>query len=76
MSRIPRISGKEILQILLREGFSLSHIRGSHHYLRKAGNSSLVVIPVHGNQILPHGTFRSILHQANITLTEFLNMIN
>ena len=61
MTRLPRVSGREVIRALLNGGFALSHIRGSHHYLRKPGTQSLVVIPVHGNRTLPLGTLRSIL---------------
>ena len=64
MSRLPKPTGKEILAALLRDGFVLTHVRGSHHYLRKSGDGGLVVVPVHGNHTLPAGTLRSILRQA------------
>ncbi|HKV06665.1 MAG TPA: type II toxin-antitoxin system HicA family toxin [Thermoanaerobaculia bacterium] len=37
----------EVLAALQRGGFTLTHVRGSHHYLRKSG-TGLVVVPVHG----------------------------
>jgi predicted RNA binding protein YcfA (HicA-like mRNA interferase family) len=66
LSRLPKATGKEILAALQREGFLLTHVRGSHHYLRKAGIGGLVVVPVHGNRTLPVGTLRSILRQAGL----------
>ena len=66
MSRLPKATGKEILVALQRKGFVLTHVRGSHHYLRKSGVGGLVVVPVHGNRTLPTGTLRSILRQAGL----------
>ncbi len=66
MTRLPRVSGKQVVQALGRNGFAFSHVRGSHHYLRKPDGGGLVVIPVHGNRDLPAGTLRSILRQAEI----------
>jgi predicted RNA binding protein YcfA (HicA-like mRNA interferase family) len=66
LSRLPKATGKEILAALQREGFVLTHVRGSHHYLRKSGAGGLVVVPVHGNRTLPAGTLRSILRQAGL----------
>ncbi|MBI3681020.1 MAG: type II toxin-antitoxin system HicA family toxin [Acidobacteria bacterium] len=39
--------------------------RGSHHYLRKPGASSLVTVPVHGNHTLPAKTLQSIRGPAD-----------
>jgi predicted RNA binding protein YcfA (HicA-like mRNA interferase family) len=50
-------------------------VRGSHHYLRRAGEPGLVVVPVHGNRDLPAGTLRAILRQAQLTRSEFLDLL-
>jgi predicted RNA binding protein YcfA (HicA-like mRNA interferase family) len=63
-----------VVAALRRAGFKLSHVRGSHHYLRKPGASVLVVVPVHGNQTLPIGTLRSIIRQSGMTEEEFRNL--
>jgi len=76
VTRLPRASGKDVLQALLRGGFQLSHIRGSHHYLRNPGASGLVVVPVHGNRTLPPGTLRSILRQADLTVEELDRLLH
>jgi len=76
MTRLPRVSGKEVMQVLQRGGFRLSHCRGSHFYWRKPDATGLVVVPVHGNRSLPIGTLRAILHQADLTLVEFLELLH
>ena len=75
MTRLPRVSGKQVVQALARNGFALSHVRGSHHYLRKPDGSGLVVIPVHGNRDLPTGTLRSILRQADLDAEGFVRLL-
>lgn len=72
MTRLPPLTGREVLHVLQRAGYELIHVRGSHHYLRKPGVSGLVVVPVHGGGALPSGTFRSILRQARLTRDEFI----
>ena len=67
MTRLPQVSGREVLAALQRHGYVLTHVRGSHHYLRKTEVAGLVVVPVHGNHPLPIGTLRSILRQAGLT---------
>ncbi|MFH1149978.1 MAG: type II toxin-antitoxin system HicA family toxin [Actinomycetota bacterium] len=75
MTRLPRISGKEVLSTLQRHGFSVVHVRGSHHYLRKEDFPTLVVVPVHGSSVIPPGTLKSILNQAQLTTSEFEEML-
>ena len=74
MPGLPRVSGRRVLRALLRAGFHESHVRGSHHYLRRPG-SGLVTIPVHGNRDLPLGTLQSILRQAALSEDEFLVLL-
>jgi predicted RNA binding protein YcfA (HicA-like mRNA interferase family) len=73
--KAPRVSGKEILAALERAGFVVSHVRGSHHYLRRAGVMRLVVVPVHGAAIVPQGTLRSILRQADMSVEQFVDLL-
>lgn len=67
MSKLPRVSGKDVVAALRKAGFDLSHVRGSHHFLRKPGANVLVVVPVHANRDLPTGTLRAIARQAGLT---------
>ncbi|MBC7346834.1 MAG: type II toxin-antitoxin system HicA family toxin [Clostridia bacterium] len=52
MSKLPRVSGEEVVAALLRAGFRQVHVRGSHHYLEPPGGGSLVTVPVHGKRTL------------------------
>ncbi len=75
MTRLPRVSGKAVLSALQRGGFALSHVRGSHSYLRKSGATALVVVPVHGHRDLPAGTLKAILRQAGLTAEELTDLL-
>lgn len=57
----------------MRCGFWVVSQRGSHIKLRKVGKPALtVIVPAERKQI-PHGTFRSILRQAQLTEDDFKN---
>ena len=75
MTRLPRASGKRVVAALQRAGFELTHVRGSHHYLRKPGVARIVPVPVHGNRNLPAGTLRSILRLAGLTAEELNELL-
>lgn len=69
MGKLPRITGKEMLEFLLRQCFKADHTRGSHHYLRRENLRTNV--PVHGNKMLKIGTLRSILRDIRLSSIEF-----
>lgn len=70
MSRLPRITGREVLGALKRAGFVEVRIDGSHHHLHREGGSGVVTVAVHAGKVLKPGTLRSILRQAGLTVEE------
>ncbi len=69
MAKLPRVTGREMVNFLKREGFALLRVRGSHHFLEK--ETLRTSVPVHGNRPLKIGTLRSILRDINISPNEF-----
>lgn len=54
---------RKIMALLLRAGFEVVSVRGSHHKLRKG--ERMVILP-HPKKDLPLGTARSIYRQAGL----------
>jgi predicted RNA binding protein YcfA (HicA-like mRNA interferase family) len=69
MSKLPVISGRELIKYLTRKGFIVSRQRGSHVVL-KSRNSRRVTVPLH--EELDRGTLLEILKEAGISKEEFL----
>lgn len=69
--RTPRLSSKEMIKALERDGFAVVHTRGSHCKLRKA--SRIVIVPL-GRDPLRQGTQGDILRQAGID-SEYLRKL-
>lgn len=69
MGKLPRLSGKEMVGFLAKQGFSVIRIRGSHHFLEREDHRTSV--PVHGNRPLKIGTLRSLLRDIGMSPTEF-----
>jgi predicted RNA binding protein YcfA (HicA-like mRNA interferase family) len=67
--KLPRVSGKDMLRFLQREGFILLRVRGSHHVMTRDDVDT--VVPVHGNRTLAVGTLRKILRDIAMTPDEF-----
>lgn len=72
MTQVPTPSGKELFRFLRRQGFALTHIRGSHHYLQKGQKKTAV--PIHGNKSLKPKTFRNILRDIDMSIQNFLEL--
>ncbi len=72
--RLPRISGKQTVEALLRAGFIVHRVRGSHYILKHPETGSRVTIPYH-RQALALKTLHSILKQAAISPDEFSKLI-
>jgi predicted RNA binding protein YcfA (HicA-like mRNA interferase family) len=75
MSRMPRVSGKNLLNAFLRGGFKLIYIRGSHHYVAKNDEEKLVTIPVHSNKILKPKTLKNILERAELSIDDLILLL-
>ncbi len=60
------MNGKQIIKLLLAQGFVELRITGSHHIL---GNGShKVTVPVHGTTDVKVGTLKSIEKQSGVKL--------
>lgn len=72
MPKLPILSGKEIIKILNKFGFTEIRQKGSHVILKKYAESKEIgcVVPLHKEVAI--GTLRGILKQANITPAEFI----
>jgi len=69
MSKLPIISGEELIKYLKKKGFVVSRQKGSHVVL-KSPNSYRVTVPLHKE--LDRGTLLEILAEAGISKKEFL----
>jgi predicted RNA binding protein YcfA (HicA-like mRNA interferase family) len=66
MSRLPSLTGRQLLAALERLGFTVIRIRGSHHYLRHADGRATVV-PVHRGETIGRGLLSKILRDVDIS---------
>jgi predicted RNA binding protein YcfA (HicA-like mRNA interferase family) len=74
MTRLPRLTGKEIIAVLHSAGFALVRIRGSHHFLQHP-DGRVTVIPVHSGEIVGPGLLTKILLDCDLSRDEFLQLL-
>ncbi len=72
--KLPTISGKEIISLLLKQGFTVKRQKGSHVtlYKRILEKGLYVTVPVHGNKDILPSTLLSIIRQAGMSKEEFI----
>lgn len=74
MSKLPLLSAKEIIKILLKLGFEQKRQKGSHIFFQHSDGRT-TVIPDHGNEKIDRGLLNKIIKQDILmTVEDFLDI--
>jgi predicted RNA binding protein YcfA (HicA-like mRNA interferase family) len=73
MSRLPQVSGAEVVRALQKIGFSVRRQHGSHIIMRRDAPFAQTVVPNHRQ--IDRGTLRAILRQTDLTIEEFTQLL-
>ena len=68
MSKLPVVSGKEVIKALMKLGYYIRGRESSHVHLRHPSRKPLT-IPEHKE--IARGTLRAIIREAELTVEEF-----
>lgn len=74
MSRLPRLTGQEVVQALSRAGFEVLRQRGSHLFLKHADGRA-TVIPTHSGEVLGPGIMSKILRDTKLSREELRKLL-
>jgi predicted RNA binding protein YcfA (HicA-like mRNA interferase family) len=74
MNRLPVLSGRELIKILVKVDFYVHHQTGSHIVLKNTKDPS-VRISVPNHKAIKRGLLGAIIEQAGLTREEFLSLI-
>ncbi len=75
MSKLPALTGKEIISSLKKAGFNIERQKGSHVFL-KHPDGRATVVPVHSGETIGPGLVSKILRDVEMTKDDFLNILN
>ncbi|MEI6744806.1 MAG: type II toxin-antitoxin system HicA family toxin [Methylococcaceae bacterium] len=64
-----RLTGKEVIKILLQHDFQEVSQTGSHIKFFNLLTRKTVVVPLHQNKVLPIGTLKAIEKQSGLNLS-------
>ncbi len=75
MSRLPVLSGREVIKILGKIGFAPIRQKGSHIILSKSDLEGKIGLVVPDHKEIDKGTLIEIIRQAGLTREEFLKLL-
>jgi predicted RNA binding protein YcfA (HicA-like mRNA interferase family) len=73
MTKLPVLSGRELVRALQKVGFTIDRQRGSHIMLFRPAPPTTLSVPDHRE--LDRGTLRAILRQAGITPEQLAELL-
>jgi len=73
VSKLPVISGRDLVRALRKVGFELDRQKGSHMILFRADPTTTLSVPDHRE--LDRGTLRALLRQAAVTPEELSRLL-
>ena len=73
MTKLPIISGRDLVRVLRNFGFQLDRQKGSHMILFRADPVTTLSVPDHRE--LDRGTLRALLRQAGISPEELSRLL-
>ena len=74
MPKLPRITAREMISVLVKIGFTLSRQSGSHRIYINA-KKKRVTIPFHGGKVLHPKIIKNILRDADISVAQLKKLL-
>ncbi len=74
MTRLPSLTGEEVVKALSKVGFQVLRQKGSHVYLKHTDGRATVV-PMHKGESMGRGLLRKIIQDAELSREEFLKLL-
>ncbi len=75
MPKLPTVTADRLIAVLEKVGFEVIRQRGSHVRL-KHSDGRVVTVPIHSGQDIGKGLLRKILRDAELSRTEFIDLLN
>ncbi len=74
MSKLPALTGREIVEALESTGFTVIRTRASHNFPGHPDGRTTVV-PVHAGETIGPGLLSKILRDCGLTRDEFVSLL-
>jgi predicted RNA binding protein YcfA (HicA-like mRNA interferase family) len=74
MSRIPRVTGSDLIGALAKAGFAVIRVKGSYHFLRHEYGRTTVV-PAHSGEMIGPGLLHRILLDCQLKVEDLQRLL-
>lgn len=74
MSKLPSLTGKEVIAALKKAGFEILRIKSSHHFLQHSDGRATVV-PMHAGETAGPGQLAKILRDCEFSRDQFADLL-
>lgn len=77
MTRLPRLTGKQLVKTLTKAGFVCKRIEGSHHIMQKRlpDGTITIPVPVHAGKPVKLGLLNHILRKAGLSADDVTRLL-
>jgi predicted RNA binding protein YcfA (HicA-like mRNA interferase family) len=74
LSTLPHISGRKVVQAIIKIGYESDRQKGSHIVMRQVSHPHRrIVVPDH--KVVAKGTLRAIIRHAGLTVEDFKKLL-
>ncbi len=74
MTKLPSLTGEQVVKALNKAGFEVLRQKGSHYYMSHHDGRATVV-PIHKGESLGRGLLRKIIRDVELDREEFLKLL-
>ena len=75
MTKLPDVTGRQVVKALAKDGWTIKSQKGSHVKLIKPGVSHPLIVAVHGKLSIPKGTLSNIIKDAGLSVEGFITLL-
>ncbi len=75
MTKLPRLSGKEVIKALSKEGFLVARQKGSHVIMKKETLEGVITTVVPNHKEIDKGTLLEIIRQCKLKRDDFVKLL-
>ncbi len=74
MTKLPRLTGRELIRLFTKIGFKILRVKGSHHFLEHS-DGRCTVVPIHRGETIGPGLLTKILRDVELTNKELIVLL-
>ena len=74
MTKLPSLTGRQLISAMRRAGFDVVRVKGSHHFIRHP-DGKRTVVPVQRGETIGPGLMSKILRDCDMTRDDLLDLL-